>query len=169
MRELNYLVASILDDVDQAGTYGRHSFSWVFWTPIWVKCRDLCPVELNGKDLREFFDAKKANGHHKTSEESLCIFSFLFVDVLQYTTICIVQRLRQAVQEPPNTQRKCATQTVDLADKPPKSTRSCERPLSCLGQGTRYEMTHMPSAFLGSTSTTSCLSSSFHLRVFRSE
>src|SRR5882757_1964946 len=39
----------------------------------------------------------------------------------------------------------------------------------CLGQGTRYEMTYMPSAFSDSVSTTRLLSSSFHLLMFRSE
>jgi hypothetical protein len=66
MRELDYSVASPIDDSDESRTYRHHSFFWVFWTPICVKCRGRCLVELNGKDLREFFDAKRAKGHHKT-------------------------------------------------------------------------------------------------------
>jgi hypothetical protein len=52
MRELNYLVASPIDDGDETRTYGDQHFSWVFWAPIWVKCRRRCLVEPNCKDLR---------------------------------------------------------------------------------------------------------------------
>jgi hypothetical protein len=100
--------ASPIDDGDESRTYRHHHF-WVFWTPIWVKGRGCCLVELNGKDLREFFNTKRANGHRKTSEESLCIFSFLFIEPLQCTTVCFVPCLQQVVQDFPNTRRKCAT------------------------------------------------------------
>ena len=45
--------------------------------PGCVKRRECFIVELNSKNLREFFDTKRPNGHYKTLEESLCIFSFL--------------------------------------------------------------------------------------------
>jgi len=52
MRELNYLVPPPIDDGDETRTYGDRHFSWVFWTPIWVKCRGRCLVEPNCEDLR---------------------------------------------------------------------------------------------------------------------
>jgi len=52
MRELNYLVASPIDDCDETRTYGDQHFSRVFWPPIRVKCRRGCLVELNCKDFR---------------------------------------------------------------------------------------------------------------------
>jgi hypothetical protein len=47
-------------------------------------------VEPNGKDLGKFFDAKRADGHRETSEESLCIFSLFLIDAEQSTAICFV-------------------------------------------------------------------------------
>jgi hypothetical protein len=79
MRKLYYLVAFPIDDGNEARTYGYHLFFGIFWTPVWVKCRN-CLVELNCKDLRKFIDAKRANRHHETLEKSLRIFSFLVID-----------------------------------------------------------------------------------------
>src|SRR6266403_2649768 len=93
MRELNYLLAFLIDDGNETRTYGQNGFSGVFWTPIFVKYRGRHLVELNCKDLRELFDAKRANRHRETFEQSLCIFSLLFIDVLQRTGICFVQSL----------------------------------------------------------------------------
>jgi hypothetical protein len=61
MRELYDLVASPTDDGDETRTDGQHRFLCVFWAPICVKCRGFSLVELNCKDLREFFDMKWAN------------------------------------------------------------------------------------------------------------
>src|SRR6266705_601602 len=129
VRELYYLMASPIDDGDETGTYGHNRFFCVFWTPICVKCRERFLVELNCKNLRELFDTKRANRHHDTSEKSLGIFSFLFINTQQGTAVCFIQRLRQVVQYLPNTRRKSATQRVNLADGPPKPTRSFEHPL----------------------------------------
>jgi len=82
MRELNYLLAFPIDDGNKTGTHGQYCFSGVFWTPIYVKYRGHRVVELNCKDLREFFDAKRVNRHRETSEQPLCIFSLLFIDAL---------------------------------------------------------------------------------------
>ena len=45
---------------------------------------------LNCKNLRELFDAKRANRQRETSEKSLCIFSVLLIDAEQSTVICFV-------------------------------------------------------------------------------
>src|SRR6266576_266406 len=126
VRELYYLMASPVDDCDQTGTYGHNRFFCVYWTPICVKCREGFLVELNCKNLRELFDTKRANGHHETSEKSLCILAFLFINAQQSPAVSFVQRLRQVVQDLPNTRRKSATQPVNLADDPAEPTRSCE-------------------------------------------
>jgi hypothetical protein len=80
MRELYNLAASPIGNGDETGTYGDHGFLCVFWTPSCVKCRGSCLVKLNCKNLGEFFNAKRANGHCQTSEQSLGIFSLLFID-----------------------------------------------------------------------------------------
>jgi hypothetical protein len=129
VRELHYLMASPVDDGDETGTYGHDRFFCVCWTPICVKFRERFLVELNCKNLRELFETKRANRHHETSEKSLGIFAFLFINTQQSTAVSFVQRLRQVVQDLPNTRRKSATQPVNLADGPPKPTRPFERPL----------------------------------------
>jgi hypothetical protein len=91
MRELYNLAAFPIDDGDESRTYGHHRFFCVFWAPRRVKCRGRCLVELNCKNLCEFFNTKRANRHHKTLEESLCVFSFLPIDGQQCTAICFVQ------------------------------------------------------------------------------
>src|SRR6266403_2710823 len=93
MRELNYLLASPIDDGSETGTNRQYCFSRIFRTPIYVIHRGRRLVELNCKDVREFFDAKRANRHHEASEQSLRIFSLLFIDALQRTSICFVQCL----------------------------------------------------------------------------
>src|SRR5712691_615871 len=165
MRKLYNLVASPVDDGDQTATYRHNHFFCVCWTPIYVEFRERFLIELNCKNLRELFDTKRTNRHHETSEKSLSIFAFLFIDTQQSTAVSFVQRLRQVVQNLPNTRRKSATQPVDLADDPAEPTKPCK----CLSQETRYVITYMPSALLDRISTTSCLSSSFHLRMFQSE
>jgi hypothetical protein len=60
MRELHDLVTSPIDDGDETRTDGQHRFLCVFWAPICVKGRGFNLVELNCKDLREFFDTKWA-------------------------------------------------------------------------------------------------------------
>jgi hypothetical protein len=80
MRKLYDLVTPAVDDSDKTRACGQHCFFCIFWTPICIKCRGRCVVEPNGKNLREFFDAKRAYRHRETSEESLSIFSFLLVD-----------------------------------------------------------------------------------------
>ena len=120
------MVAFVIDDSDETRTYRYHRFFCIFWTPIRVKCREGCLVELNCKDFGELFDAKRPNRHDETLQESLCIFSFLLFDTPQYAAICFIQRLWQVIQDPPNTRRKRATQTVSLADDPSKPTRSCD-------------------------------------------
>src|SRR6267154_4838727 len=87
MRELYYLMVSPLDDGDQTGTYGHDHFFCVCWTPVCVKRRERILVELNRKNLRELFDAKRANRHHETSEKSLGVFAFLFINTQQCTAI----------------------------------------------------------------------------------
>src|SRR6266446_5244475 len=85
--------ASMCDDGSETGTNRQYCFSRIFRTPIYVIHRGRRLVELNCKDVREFFDAKRANRHHETSEQSLRIFSLLFIDALQRTSICFVQCL----------------------------------------------------------------------------
>src|SRR6266403_3798058 len=63
MRELNYLLASPVNGDDKTGTCRHHCFFCVYWTPICVKCRGHCLIKSNGKDLREFINAKWADGH----------------------------------------------------------------------------------------------------------
>jgi hypothetical protein len=133
-----------------------------------VKCGEFCLVETNCKYLCKLFDAKRANRHHETSEQSLCVFSFILGDAQQCPAICFVQCLRQVFQHTSNTWRKCVTQSINLANNPPKPT-SCEHTSYNLRRETRYELTYMPSASSDSVSMTSCLSSSFHLRMFGSE
>jgi hypothetical protein len=128
VRELYNSAALPIDDGDETRAYRHDRFLSIFWTPICVECRAWL-VKLNCKNLCKFFDAKRANGHRETSEESLCIFSFLLVDSQQCTAICFIQCLWQVIQDPPNTCRKGATEPVNLADNPPKPTKSCERPL----------------------------------------
>jgi hypothetical protein len=88
------LVGSLIDDGDETRTDGQHSFLCVFWAPIGIKRWGYCLREPNGKDLREFFDAKRANRYRETSKETLCISSFLLIDSQQCATICFVQGLR---------------------------------------------------------------------------
>ena len=95
--------------------------------PSCIKCRESCFVELNRKKFCEFFDAKGANRHSETLEESLCIFSFLLIDSQWGTAICIVQCLGQVIQHTLNTCRKSATEPVNLADNPSKPTGLCQR------------------------------------------
>src|SRR6266849_3517466 len=121
--ELYYLMASPVDDGDETGTYGHNRFFCICWTPICVKCRVRFLVELNRKNLRELFDTKRANRHHETSEKSLGIFAFLFINTQQGTAVSFVQRLRQVIQDIPNTRGKSATQPVNLADDPAEPTR----------------------------------------------
>ena len=61
VRELYDLVASPIDDSDETRADGQHRFLCVFRAPICVKCSRFGLVELNSKDLREFFDSKCAN------------------------------------------------------------------------------------------------------------
>jgi hypothetical protein len=129
VRELYYLMASPVDDGDETGTYGHNRFFCVYWTPICVEYRERLLVELNCKNLRELFDTKRANRRHETSEKSLGIFAFFFINTQQSTAVSFVQRLRQPVQDLPSTRRKGTTQPVNLADDPPKPTRPCERSL----------------------------------------
>src|SRR5229473_6749143 len=46
MRELDYLVASLIDDRDETRAHRHQHFFWIFWTPICIKCRGLCLIEL---------------------------------------------------------------------------------------------------------------------------
>jgi hypothetical protein len=138
MCELYDLVASPIDDGDESRAYGNDCLFRILWTPGCVKRRERFVVELNSKNLREFFDTKRPNRHYETLEESLCIFSFLLIDTQKCAAVCFVQRLRQVVQNPPNTRRESATQPINLADNPAEPTRSCEsigKPR--LRQGTR--------------------------------
>jgi hypothetical protein len=80
MWKLYDLVAFPLDDGDETRTYRYHRFFRIFWTPGCVKCRGFSLVELNCKNLREFFDTKRADRYRETSKEPLRIFSFLLID-----------------------------------------------------------------------------------------
>ena len=124
-------------------------------------------MELNGKNLGKFFDAKRANRHHETSEESSGKFSLLLINAEQSTTICFVQRHWQVVQHAPYPRRKRATESVGLADHPAEPSRQSEGQLFEAYEEIRY--TYMPFDLWDKISTTSRLSSSFHLRMFRSE
>jgi hypothetical protein len=78
--ELNDLKAADIHDGDKTRTCRQNCFLCVCWPPIWVKCGGCCCVELNCQDLREFFDAKRPNGHRKASEKALSESSFLLID-----------------------------------------------------------------------------------------
>jgi hypothetical protein len=78
--ELYNLAAFPIDDGDETRTCGDHRLFCVLGTPCCVKCREFCLVEPDCENLGKFFDAKRANRHCKTSEESLGISSFLLVD-----------------------------------------------------------------------------------------
>ena len=47
--------------------------------------RELFLAKPNSKNLPDLFNMKRANRHHETSEKSLCIFAFLFIDTQQST------------------------------------------------------------------------------------
>ncbi len=126
MRKLDYFVAFPIDDSDETGTYGYNRFFCIHWTPGCVKSRKGCLVEPDCKNLRKFFDAKRSNRHCEASKKSLCILSFLLIDTQQCAAVCFVQCLWQVIKDPPNTRRKRATQTVNLADNPSEPTRSCD-------------------------------------------
>ena len=69
VRELYDLMASPVNDSDKTRTYGHNRFVCVCWTPICVKYGERFLVELNCKNLREFFDTKRANRHHETNRK----------------------------------------------------------------------------------------------------
>jgi hypothetical protein len=80
MGELDNLGASDIDDGNQTGTRRQHRFARMNRSPNWIKCGGRCLVEADSKDLRKFFDAKRADGDSEASEETLRVFSFLLIN-----------------------------------------------------------------------------------------
>jgi hypothetical protein len=74
-------------------------------------------VELDCKDDRELLDAKWVKGP-ETLEQTSCTFSFLFIDVRQYSRVCFIQTLWQVGYGAENLSRRAETQAVNLADDP---------------------------------------------------
>ena len=81
----------------------------------------LC-VKANRKKIGKFFGAERAKGYYEAPEETLCMFSFLFVYPQQYVAIRFIQALRQVFQNTPNVRGKTAAQPFNLANNPLKPT-----------------------------------------------
>ena len=129
VRKLYDLAAPLIDDGDQTRACGYRRFFCILRVPSRIEGGRCFFVELDCKDLREFIDTKRANRYSETSKEPLCKFSSLLVNIQQCTAISFVQCLRQVIQNLPNTDGKCATQPVSLADHPAEPARPCERSL----------------------------------------
>jgi hypothetical protein len=172
VRELYYLMASPAGDGNETGTYGDNRFFWVCGMPICVKRRECFLIEPNCENLRELFNTKRASRQHDTSKKSLCIFALLFINTQQSTAVRFVQRPRQVVQDLPNARRKSATQPVNLQTIQRNLRDHVSVRREDYDQRTRHAITYMPFTLLDrpdSVSTTSCLSSLFHLRMLQSE
>jgi hypothetical protein len=51
-------------------------------------------VKVKRKDFSELFDTKRANGDSEAVKETSSMFSVVFVDILQYSFVGLVQGLR---------------------------------------------------------------------------
>src|SRR5216683_1034961 len=128
MGKLDNLGSGDIDDGNQTGTCQQDCLARINRSPIWVKCGECCLVEANSKDLGEFLDAKRADGKREASEETLRVFSFLFIDPKKNPPICFIKALWQVAHNTLNTCGKTATQSVNLAHHPTKPMTLCQRP-----------------------------------------
>src|SRR5258708_5352270 len=87
MRELYYLTASLIDDADQTGARGQHQTFCVQWPRTFLGRCGCCRIELDRQNRCEFLDEEWANGHQEALEQPFGIFSFLIIDVPQYSLV----------------------------------------------------------------------------------
>jgi hypothetical protein len=77
---------------DQTGASRQHSLFLILPAPVQIEFWNFSfGVKVDGKDLRELFDTKRAKGSRKALQETACLLSIRNADFHQYALVSLIQ------------------------------------------------------------------------------
>jgi hypothetical protein len=85
---------AIIDNGKQTGACRQYCVDWIFQTPTLVKFWNRPGLEIEGKQVGELLNTKRAGSNCNELKQAMGIFPFgLIDDVSQRTLVCLVKSL----------------------------------------------------------------------------
>src|SRR5712691_5131702 len=113
VRKLHHSRVLIPDDRNQTRARGKQCLVLTRPSPVRVQFRNPSltrGIEINGKHLRKFFDAKWTHGDGQAMQETMGMFTICLVDVSQHSLVSLVEGFGQFVKDASDTWRKTVSQ-----------------------------------------------------------
>ena len=91
--EMNFGEMTTIDNGKQTGACRQYSVDRVFQTPILIKFRNRTGLEIEGKQVGELLNTKRAGSNSNELKQAMGIFPFGLIDLPQRTLVGLVKSL----------------------------------------------------------------------------